>query len=129
MPEGLRITERHEDPYAWALAQAARLRQEGGFTEADELLPLLRYLAPEALQGQGVDARSDVFSVGALLHELLTGAPAFPGDDAVSVANDSDFGLGASVWSADPRVIAGLARAVSGKVSAGESAVALVKAR
>jgi len=27
MPEGLRITERHEDPYAWALAQAARLRR------------------------------------------------------------------------------------------------------
>jgi len=27
MPEGLRITERHEDPYAWALAQAAQLRR------------------------------------------------------------------------------------------------------
>jgi hypothetical protein len=27
MPEGLRITERHEDPYAWALSQAARLRR------------------------------------------------------------------------------------------------------
>ncbi len=36
------------------------------------------YLAPELIQGQGGDLRADLFSLGALLYEMLTGYPAFP---------------------------------------------------
>jgi serine/threonine protein kinase len=46
----------------------------------------LRYLAPEALRGEEPGPAADVFGVGALLHELLTGRPAFPGDDPAAVA-------------------------------------------
>ena len=39
----------------------------------------LGYMSPEQLRGETVDARTDVFAVGAVIHEMLAGRPAFPG--------------------------------------------------
>ena len=44
-----------------------------------DLLGTLRYMAPEVLKGAEADARSDVFSFGAVLYEMLTGEPPFKG--------------------------------------------------
>ena len=55
----------------------------------------LRYMAPEVLRGQEADARSDVFSLGAVLYEMLAGEPPFKG------ANNAD--IIASILTADPR--------------------------
>ena len=43
------------------------------------------YMAPEQVEGHGVDGRSDVFSLGAILYEMVTGKRAFPGRTPLSV--------------------------------------------
>ena len=43
------------------------------------------YMSPEQIAGKSFDHRSDVFSLGVLVHELLTGSQAFPGDNITTV--------------------------------------------
>src|SRR4029434_5103928 len=55
-------------------------------TSTAAVIGTAQYLSPEQARGEGVDARSDVYSMGCLLYELVTGAPPFTGDSPVSVA-------------------------------------------
>jgi serine/threonine-protein kinase len=49
------------------------------------ILGTARYMAPEQIAGGDVDARSDLFSFGAVLHEMITGRSAFDGEDATAI--------------------------------------------
>lgn len=58
----------------------------GAMTQTQAVVGTAQYLSPEQARGEVVDTRSDLYSTGCLLHELLTGRPPFVGDSAVSVA-------------------------------------------
>jgi len=55
-------------------------------TSTAAVIGTAQYLSPEQARGEGVDARSDVYSCGCLLYELVTGTPPFTGDSPVAVA-------------------------------------------
>ncbi len=60
-------------------ASDARLTTDGA------ALGTVAYMSPEQVRGEDVDARSDLFSLGAVLYEMLTGRPPFRGDHPASV--------------------------------------------
>ncbi|GAA4546056.1 Stk1 family PASTA domain-containing Ser/Thr kinase [Pseudonocardia xishanensis] len=59
---------------------------EAGVSHAGMILGTMAYLSPEQVATGQADARSDVYAAGVLLYELLTGAPPYTGDNALSVA-------------------------------------------
>ena len=85
--EGLKLLD-------FGLAKDLKLDLEGSATDArpvpgltmkGTLLGTVGYMAPEQVRGEGADARSDLFALGVLILEMLTGKQAFTGDSAVEV--------------------------------------------
>ena len=66
-------------------SMSSRAGTVAALTQPDSVLGTLRYAAPEQVQGKKVDRRTDIFSFGAVLYEMLTGAKAFDGHSDVSL--------------------------------------------
>jgi tRNA A-37 threonylcarbamoyl transferase component Bud32/predicted esterase len=63
----------------------AKLEGQTKLTKAGSTLGTISYMAPEQARGHDVDGRADVFSVGAVLYEMLPGRPPFMGGHEVAV--------------------------------------------
>ena len=59
----------------------------GALTQQGSIVGTFQYMAPEVLQGQEADGRSDIFSFGAVLYEMVAGKHAFQGKSQISVAS------------------------------------------
>lgn len=67
----------------FGIARFARSEQR---TMTDKAIGSVHYISPEQAKGEATDAKSDLYSVGVLLYEMLTGKLPFDADSAVSVA-------------------------------------------
>jgi beta-lactam-binding protein with PASTA domain len=65
---------------------ARALADSNSVTQTAAVIGTAQYLSPEQARGDSVDARSDVYSLGCVLYEILTGEPPFVGDSPVAVA-------------------------------------------
>jgi len=80
------IMLRHDDSIAlidFGLAKRMRLRME--LTDEGEIFGTPYYMSPEQGHGNGVDHRSDIYSLGVIFHEMLTGRKPFRADTAMGI--------------------------------------------
>ncbi|MEZ0164050.1 Stk1 family PASTA domain-containing Ser/Thr kinase [Kineococcus sp. LSe6-4] len=70
----------------FGLARAASAGGQSTTVGMGDLMGTAEYLAPEQLEAGEPDARSDVYGVGVMLYEMLTGAPPFTGDSPFTIA-------------------------------------------
>ncbi|HMV87150.1 MAG TPA: serine/threonine-protein kinase [Blastocatellia bacterium] len=109
-PENLILTERHGQPHLTILDFGiAKLQQSSmtAQTHASVILGTPSYMSPEQAAGgcvSEIDARSDVYSLGMVIYEMLTGAPAFRGDSYASVINQHLHAKPASPHKAHPEL-------------------------
>jgi serine/threonine protein kinase len=73
------ILTREDHVYLTDFGLAKRAATAPGLTAVDQMRGTVDYVAPELIEGSEPDARSDVYSLGCVLFEMLTGEPPFAG--------------------------------------------------
>jgi tRNA A-37 threonylcarbamoyl transferase component Bud32 len=89
-PDNVTIIQRERNPYFckildFGIAKAPTSDSGERHTLAGTLLGTPHYMAPEQIDGDDVDARSDIYSLGAVMYEMASGHPPFEADSIVSV--------------------------------------------
>ena len=96
---------------------ARSLDVKHGVTQTGTVLGTSDYIAPEQAQGQRVDEHTDIYSLGIVLYEMLTGAVPFTGDNFVAVAmqhiNETPPRVSEKRPDVSPRLDAAIARALA----------------
>src|SRR5262249_11746471 len=70
-----------------SLATMTATKVESAVTQEGTIVGTFQYMSPEQVEGEEVDGRSDIFSLGAVLYEMVTGKKAFEGKSQLSVAS------------------------------------------
>lgn len=66
---------------------ARAINADESLTQTGAVMGTATYFSPEQAEGQGVDARSDIYALGVVLYEMVSGRPPFTGDSPVAVAS------------------------------------------
>lgn len=74
-------------PLTSVATMTAAVTRDSPVTEHGSIVGTFQYMSPEQIEGKELDGRSDIFSLGAVLYEMLTGQRAFPGKSQLSVAS------------------------------------------
>ncbi len=90
----------------------ARFARDGGKTLTDKTIGSVHYISPEQARGDITDERSDIYSVGVMMYEMLTGEKPFDAQDPVSVALMHMQSLAKPLREVNPDVPEGLAEIV-----------------
>jgi serine/threonine-protein kinase len=86
-PENIMITRRGDVKVAdFGLAQLTQEGERVNLTQVGVTMGTPLYMSPEQVNGRKLDARSDIYSLGVTCYHMLTGAPPFRGETALSVA-------------------------------------------
>ena len=64
----------------------AKFAREEGKTATDQAIGSVHYISPEQASGAVTDAKSDIYSVGAMMYEMLAGRKPFDSDNPVAIA-------------------------------------------
>jgi serine/threonine protein kinase/Tol biopolymer transport system component len=74
-------------PLSSAATLTGAATQQAPVTEQGTIVGTFQYMSPEQVEGKELDSRSDIFSLGAVLYEMLTGKRAFEGKSQLSIAS------------------------------------------
>jgi eukaryotic-like serine/threonine-protein kinase len=86
-PHNIMITKTGQTKVTdFGIARAVGGDADATMTQTGMVIGTAAYLSPEQAQGNPVDARSDVYSLGCVLHEMLTGDAPFAGDTPLAIA-------------------------------------------
>ena len=85
---------------------------ENELTGEGRIIGTVAYMSPEQAEGKPVDPRSDIFSLGVLLHEMATGERPFKGDTNVSVMSSILKDTPSAITDINPKLPAGLAKII-----------------
>ncbi|MEW2356057.1 Stk1 family PASTA domain-containing Ser/Thr kinase [Spirillospora sp. NPDC029432] len=85
-PANVMLTRNHEVKVMDFGIARAMADSASTMTQTAQVIGTAQYLSPEQARGERVDFRSDIYSTGCVLYELLTGQPPFTGDSPVAIA-------------------------------------------
>jgi len=97
---GLAKLKGHGEQSAAVLAESGAPTQSRPLTAQGAIVGTLQYMAPEQLEGKAADARTDLWALGAILYEMMTGRRAFAGESQVSLIGN--------IMNAEPAALATL---------------------
>ncbi|MEO6236268.1 MAG: protein kinase [Vicinamibacterales bacterium] len=106
------LAKHHDATLSGAADDLTRMSSSSDVTGEGRIIGTVAYMSPEQAEGKPVDPRSDIFSLGVVLHEMASGERPFKGDTNVSILSAILKDTPSPVTDANPSLPADLARII-----------------